>query len=480
MAVQWAQPSPRLAHSPQSPQSPLPLGPLLSGGALAELQRTIAERVSALAHAAEALWVQTDELCAASSTAPTIIDISRVELRSKHIEAMKSLNRSLQAIMEKIHKHSAAAEQLHKAEVNAIQQSLYQAVQPDPPSPPSPPAPPSESGANWPAPACMRQPPGGDYSLQQNCWQLNTVGRSVASLLANSAAAPPPHPLGQLGSPAVSRSAAPTFGATRANTPDLFASKPRGATPTPVGVIVGGEAGSQFTLEAVVITASDKAEIMAAIAGPQLYFVARWNHFAVRIGKSVFHANLGKIYRRGAFVKRRPTINDTPGMHARGEYSADTRRPRSGPPSGPEGKNVNAWQPESDNDARSAAPDKPHPGRLAWQTDAPTWFKPGQQLKPERVKGCNRVACDMQTCRFYHDPALHPGSRDVRNYMAESFAYTPFVDGNIWARRFGSNENLDADLRLIGAGDARLFRDQVAHDILCALILDKYFGHGRE
>jgi hypothetical protein len=39
------------------------------------------------------------------------------------------------------------------------------------------------------------------------------------------------------------------------------------------------------------------------------------------------------------------------------------------------------------------------------------------------------------------------------------------------ARRIGSADHLEADLRAIGAEGARRFLDQTMHDVLCALIL---------
>lgn len=176
-----------------------------------------------------------------------------------------------------------------------------------------------------------------------------------------------------------------------------------------------GNTGGQtpITLEALVVSGDLRSakDITAAIGPQGLHFVPQWNHFALKIDGVVFHANMAQIYNR--FGVRR--------MFGNGG---------------------------------------------------------AQKRLPEKVRACGYPACGKPTtCQYYHDPALFPGSRDVRNFTAESFIYAPPIVPARGAgpfRRFGSIENLDADLRLISRDEARLFMDQVAHEVLCALVLHKY------
>jgi hypothetical protein len=93
---------------------------------------------------------------------------------------------------------------------------------------------------------------------------------------------------------------------------------------------------------------------------------------------------------------------------------------------------------------------------------------------PERVKECRRGRCGgaRGACRYYHDPEDYPDSSDVRNYMADSWLYTPAASpARYGTRRIGSAESFEADMRAVGLDDARRFLDQTAHDVLCALLL---------
>jgi hypothetical protein len=57
----------------------------------------------------------------------------------------------------------------------------------------------------------------------------------------------------------------------------------------------------QISLDAVVIPdeVCDPREILAAVSTPELYYIVRWNHFAVRAGAVVFHGNVGRVYPAG-------------------------------------------------------------------------------------------------------------------------------------------------------------------------------------
>jgi hypothetical protein len=92
---------------------------------------------------------------------------------------------------------------------------------------------------------------------------------------------------------------------------------------------------------------------------------------------------------------------------------------------------------------------------------------------PECVKECRRARCAGGAgCRYYHDPEDFPDSTDVRNFMADSWYYTPAVSpARYGTRRIGSASDLEADIRAIGLDEARRFLHQTAHDVLCAAIL---------
>lgn len=95
---------------------------------------------------------------------------------------------------------------------------------------------------------------------------------------------------------------------------------------------------------------------------------------------------------------------------------------------------------------------------------------------PEKIKdckfteGCNRV----NMCRYYHDPAIFPGSSDRRNYIASSFIYTSpsaMYKNRSRSRRYGSLEHLDTDMLGLNDEEKNRMYDQVMHDLLCALVL---------
>lgn len=86
--------------------------------------------------------------------------------------------------------------------------------------------------------------------------------------------------------------------------------------------------------------------------------------------------------------------------------------------------------------------------------------------------------CDRgEKCHYYHDPLVFPGSTDVRNYAAGSFMYAgPAYRARGRARQFGSRDKLDADIMNVKSDESSRLRDQVMHDILCALLLKEIVG----
>ena len=89
---------------------------------------------------------------------------------------------------------------------------------------------------------------------------------------------------------------------------------------------------------------------------------------------------------------------------------------------------------------------------------------------------CRRRACDAHaSCHYYHDPEYYPGTAETRNFMADSWRYTPAASpARYGARRIGSSEFIEADLQAINNDEAGRFVDQTSHDILCSLILLRY------
>lgn len=87
--------------------------------------------------------------------------------------------------------------------------------------------------------------------------------------------------------------------------------------------------------------------------------------------------------------------------------------------------------------------------------------------------------CDRgDKCHYYHDPTVFQGSTDVRNYVSGSFLYT--TGGTFRARgrsrQFGSIDRLDTDIVHVKPDEAARLRDQVMHDLLCALLVKDVVG----
>jgi hypothetical protein len=97
-----------------------------------------------------------------------------------------------------------------------------------------------------------------------------------------------------------------------------------------------------------------------------------------------------------------------------------------------------------------------------------------EDRSPEKIKDCKYSADCDSSCSYYHDPTRFPGSRDCRNYIANSWLYVP--PGNhhkarTGSRRFGSRDRLDLDIVGLQAEEISRFHDQTMHDLLCSLLL---------
>ncbi len=92
----------------------------------------------------------------------------------------------------------------------------------------------------------------------------------------------------------------------------------------------------------------------------------------------------------------------------------------------------------------------------------------GDQNK--KIKTCkNPGSCNkFKPCEYYHDPLHVQGSKDVRNYYAQSWIYDKKIKAG---RKFGSLKHIDKDIDTIDHDSKNCFYDQTMHDILCALLL---------
>lgn len=259
-------------------------------------------------------------------------------------------------------------------------------------------------------------------------WALHRVALSLCGELPSEGSAPPPEirgrPLAALQrlhagladlTGRVGRLAA-TGGARRqaeqgALRAAIAAPGPPSRPPAPPpGLSAGPPPGGRLevalapgiALEAVPVPPDleDPRDIFDAVATPELYYIARWDHFAVRVGAAVFHGNLGNV----SF----PGLSEEKGGRRR-----ECRRP-----------------------------------------------------------GCRGAAGG---CPRYHDPARHPGARDVRDFGAESWAPAGLSGGGR-GRALCSRATLVGDLGAATSAAIRRQLDLTAHEVLCGVILAKYGG----
>lgn len=336
---------PWLAHSEGQSGSVTP--------SLSELAGEIDARICSLHRVVDALG----EVIEGTRQEIPIFNIETFETRAGAINTMRRLYAELQKLSAVVVKNGATAESLHRAELKAAQEGLNRA---------------QTQGAD--SILARLTTLAADDKRSEPAPEPGAKSPAAWSKVVSTTRAPPvvPRPVAAALTVAVRRSVR----------------------------VVGDIAVDAVVLPPMLKTAP---EVFAAITAGDLYYVPHWNHFAVRIGGCVLHANLGRIY-RGA------------------------------PP-------------------RSA-------GLVAHEA-------------PERVKECRRARCaGTGTCRYYHDPEEFAGSTDARNFMADSWHYTPAASpARYGARRIGSAREIEADIRAIGLDEARRFLHQTAHDVLCAAIL---------
>lgn len=350
---------------------------------LAEISSEIDARVCSLHRLAEALRLRVE----GTRQDGGVVDLARIEERANYIAVMRHLHAELSKLSALVTKNGIAADSLHRAEIRAAQDGLSRAQTR------ASDAAPASTSARALALPLPQSPP------QSQSPQPSPQSPQPQPQPQPSPQSPPSEPWGMAAS---DNAAKKVPWATLAASAGVPRSLPGGgATPVRKPVKVSGE----IYVDATVLPSALQGarDIYASISPGELYYIPHWNHFAVRVGPCVFHANIGRVY-IGA------------------------------PP-------------------RSAGP-------VPRET-------------PERVKECRRAKCQGgASCRYYHDPEEYPGSTDVRNFMSDSWLYSPAASpARYGTRRIGSAEYLEADLRVVGAEEARRFIGQTAHDILCSIIL---------
>ena len=282
---------------------------------------------------------------------PHIVDFDQFEARTDRISTMRLLHAQLQKLTAAVAQYGQAADLLHQEEITSMQKYINQ-------------TPHTAEG--------VLEPPQANGTRAGVPWKDEAM---TARIFGRGGSRPPPEP---------ARSAPP-----RPNPPERR-------------MVMLGE-GVSLDARIVPETIKDPRDILAAVSTPELYYIPRWDHFAVRCGAVVFHGNVGRIY----------------------------------PPAG--------------------------------------------RLSIENVKECrHRSRCPSlagpkaAACSYYHSPGECPGSRDVRNFIADSWVYDHGNGARYGSRQIGDRESLCGDLQRISETDSRRHLAQTTQDILISIILEKY------
>ena len=98
---------------------------------------------------------------------------------------------------------------------------------------------------------------------------------------------------------------------------------------------------------------------------------------------------------------------------------------------------------------------------------------------PEKIKNCRfGKGCMKSQCNYYHNPIIYDNSKDIRNFIANSWLYAPATALYKYkkkSRHFGSRNTLESDLYNMNDEEVERFIDQSVHDLLCGIILRKYY-----
>jgi hypothetical protein len=92
---------------------------------------------------------------------------------------------------------------------------------------------------------------------------------------------------------------------------------------------------------------------------------------------------------------------------------------------------------------------------------------------PEKIKDCSFGAeCTKEDCKYFHNPSTME-STDVRNFIASSWINWSDSSNNVRRKRFGSRDSIAEDLPVITKSEKQFFGEQVMHEILCYILLEK-------
>jgi len=98
---------------------------------------------------------------------------------------------------------------------------------------------------------------------------------------------------------------------------------------------------------------------------------------------------------------------------------------------------------------------------------------------PMQTIECNKGAnCNVENCRFYHDPMICKGKKDIRNYFTNSWIYYnpdfPSKSDTSKCRKLSSVNNIETDIQTIDASYIDRVKSQIMHDLLCIMLAVKY------
>lgn len=250
--------------------------------ALSILQEEAENRLCSLRRIADSLKDSVDNM---QQSGP-FFNLALVEVRAKYIAAMKNIHSEVQKLLSQVAENGAAAEALHRGEIKTMQESLKRAVV-SAPGPVSP-----ATSANGEARRAMASVPAMSLSSASSAKASTVAGQEPAEARGATKSGTTAAPLGVWagGSP-VAKLALPAAGPQN-----------RARIPIPVGMLSDADdsAPPAITLEAIVVPKelNTTREILSSVTGHELFYIPQWNHFAARVGGTVFHANVAHIYSR--------------------------------------------------------------------------------------------------------------------------------------------------------------------------------------
>ena len=115
-------------------------------------------------------------------------------------------------------------------------------------------------------------------------------------------------------------------------------------------------------------------------------------------------------------------------------------------------------------------------GEMVFHSGMGEIFINGEETSPVRVKDCKHPlgSCPGGShCTYYHDPVVWAGSKDVKNFMSDSWLYSRSVIGRrprYGTRRLGCVRHAISDLGRITDDDLTRFLTQIPHDLICAIL----------